>query len=78
MKSLSSLVPHRTILQSPKVQGTTGQWEPDPPETVHAGSALPTLCLPHAGQQGSSPADVVLPFLGLPQATVATEATPGA
>lgn len=55
-----------------------GSGKPDPPETVRAGSALPTLCLPHAGQQGSSPADVVLPFLELPQATVATEATPGA
>ena len=40
MKSLSSLVPHRTILQSPKVQGTTGQWEGRP---SRGGACWPSL-----------------------------------
>lgn len=40
-----------------------------------AGPALPTLCLPHGGQQSSFQADEVLLFLGFSLATAATEAT---
>lgn len=42
---------------------------------VYVGPASPTLCLPSAGQPGSSQADENLPFLGLSQATAATEVT---
>lgn len=43
-----------------------GSGKPDPPEMVCIGPALPTLCLPRAGQLGSSQADEVLPSFGLP------------
>lgn len=52
--------------------------KPDPPKMVSVGPALPTLCLVHAGQLGSSQADEDLPFLGFPQAIVAAETMPGA
>lgn len=71
MKSMARLVPHRTILQSPKVQGTTGQWMIQGSQTHQRwyvlAHSLPTLSLPHGGQLGSAQTDEVMPFLQLLQ-----------